>query len=222
MTRSEASGILAMSLRNLSRHRAKTAVTVAAVAISVSMYIFVDGWIYGMNLDSRRNIVSYEMGAAKVQSDAYYAKKDDRPMYEAFSGWEEGARRLEAAGYAVAPRFVFIGTAHSSSGSAPVVVNAVDPDRESAVLRYPGYVEVGRFPRGGTMEMAVGSMLAERLHVGIPQRPTASEYERELLAAARDDGEARLLSRSTSHIAPKRRRGGPSRTARPTATRKTA
>ncbi len=193
MTRSEASGILAMSLRNLSRHRAKTAVTVAAVAISVSMYIFVDGWIYGMNLDSRRNIVSYEMGAAKVQSDAYYAKKDDLPMYEAFSGWEEGARRLEAAGYAVAPRFVFIGTAHSSSGSAPVVVNAVDPDRESAVLRYPGYVEVGRFPRGGTMEMAVGSMLAERLHVGIPQRPTASEYERELLAAARDDGEAAFI-----------------------------
>ncbi len=193
MTRSEAAGILAMSLRNLSRHRAKTAVTIAAVAISVSTYIFVDGWIYGMNLDSRRNIVSYETGAAKVQSDAYYAKKDDLPMYESFSGWEEGARRLESAGYAVAPRFVFAGTVHSSSGSAPVVVNAVDPDREGSVLRYPGYVEVGRFPREGTMEMVVGAMLAERLRVGIPQRPTVTEYERELLAAARDDGEAAFI-----------------------------
>ncbi len=193
MTRSEAAGILAMSLRNLSRHRAKTAVTIAAVAISVSMYIFVDGWIYGMNLDSRRNIVTYEMGAVKVQADAYYAKKDDLPMYESFSGWEEGARRLEAAGYAVAPRFVFAGTVYSSSASAPVVVNAVDPGREGSVLRYPEFVEVGRFPGEGTMEIAVGAMLAERLHVGIPQRPLADEYGGEILAAARNPGETAFI-----------------------------
>lgn len=193
MTRSEAIGILAMSRRNLSRHRAKTAVTIIAVAISVSMYIFVDGWIYGMNLDSRRNIVAYEMGAAKVQSDAYYAKKDDLPTYEAFSDWEAGAERLKAAGYSVAPRFVFVGTVHSGTGSAPVVVNAVDPDAERDLLRYPEYVEVGRFPAEGTMEMAVGAMLAERLHVGIPQRPSLEEFKNELLFAARDPAEAAFI-----------------------------
>ncbi len=176
--------IAGMALRNLGRHRVKTIITTTAVAISAALYIFMDGWILGMNLESRRNIVAYEMGAAKLQSRAYYEKKDELPMYEGFKEWEPLAAALAEAGYDSAPRFVFTGTLYSRAGTAPLLFNAVDPRYEARLLRYPGYLEAGRFPRSGAPELAVGSQAAEKLHVGIPSRPTRSEFQEEILGAA--------------------------------------
>lgn len=177
-----------LAFRNLGRHRVKTIITTIAVAISVALYIFVDSWILGMNLDSRRNIVAYEIGAAKVQTEAYFAKKDELPMYESFGGWEKIAAALEESDYDSAPRFVFAGTLYSRSGSAPIAFNAVDVEREGRLLRYVPYLESGRFPRSGTLEIAVGTLAAEKLHVGIPLRPTKSELD-ELAGAASNDEE---------------------------------
>ncbi len=184
MTAAAFRDLAGMALRNLARHKVKTIITTIAVAISVALYIFMDAWLLGMNLDSRRNIVSYEIGAAKVQKAAYFDKKDELPMYESFGGWEELAAALAAAGYDSAPRFVFTGTLYSRSGTAPIVFNAVDVEREAKLLRYPAYLESGRFPAAGKREIAIGTFAAEKLRVGIPTRPTRDEFEDDLLAAA--------------------------------------
>jgi ABC-type lipoprotein release transport system permease subunit len=189
----EAATIGSMAFRNLSRHKVKTIITTIAVAISVALYIAMDGWILGMNLDSRRNIVSCETGAAKVQSAAYFDKKDQLPMYEAFRDWEAYARALEEGGYAAAPRFVFSGTLYSRSGSAPMVFNGVDPELEGKVLRYADYLEAGRFPRPDSMEIAVGTLAAEKLRIGIPARIGREEFGRDLLSAARNDEEKAFI-----------------------------
>jgi len=182
-----------MAFRNLGRHRVKTVITTLAVAVSVALYIFMDAWLLGMNLDSRRNIVSYEIGAAKIQSQAYFDQKDELPMYESFGAWEPLAAVLEQAGYDTAPRFVFSGTLYSRSGTAPLVFNGVDPEREARLLRYPAYLEAGRFIRPGRTELVLGTMAAEKLRVGIPLRPGKAEFEAELLAAAADQGEADFI-----------------------------
>ncbi|OHD79885.1 MAG: hypothetical protein A3J97_07210 [Spirochaetes bacterium RIFOXYC1_FULL_54_7] len=183
-----------ISLRNLARHRVKTIITTVAVAVSVCLYIVTDGWLYGVNLDSLRNIVSFEIGAAKIQTKAYFNKKDDLPMYEAFSSWETISDALADAGYDSAPRFVFSGTLHSRTGTAPLVFNAVDPYREERLLRYTLYLESGRFPRPGTTELALGSMVADKLRVGIPTRPKKTEYTAELLSAASDKVEEDFIA----------------------------
>jgi len=193
MKRDEFAMVAGMALRNLSRHRAKTVITCIAVAVSVSMYIFMDGWIVGMNIDSKRNIVSYEMGAAKIQTDAYYAKKDDLPMYESFSGWQDISAALDKAGYRSAPRAVFTGTVYSRSASTPVVINAVDTEAEAALLRYPRFIDTGRFPQGGKREMAIGTLAAEKLRVGIPPRITVEEFESDLVLSAMDDADAAFM-----------------------------
>ncbi len=185
--------IAAMGLRNLGRHRVKTVITTLAVAISVMLYIAVDGWLYGFNLDSRRNIVSYEIGAAKVQADAYFEKKDELPMQESFAGWEPMAEALAAAGYDSAPRFAFTGTLYSRSGSAPIMFSAVDPALERKLLRYTTYLEAGRFPSPGAFEIAVGTMAADKLGVGIPTRPTPEELEEDLVGSAESEADADFI-----------------------------
>ncbi len=186
--------MLSIALRNLARHRVKTIITATAVAVSVCLYIAADGWLHGMNLESRRNIVSYEIGAAKIQTKAYFEKKDDLPMYEGFSGWEGLSEALSRAGYDSAPRFVFSGTLYSRTGTAPILFNGVDPDREARLLRYTAYMESGRYPHPGAAEIAVGTMAAEKLRVGIPARPKIEEYRTELLGAAADGEEEAFIA----------------------------
>ena len=193
MTAAAFRDLAAMALRNLARHKVKTIIPTLAVAISVALYIFMDAWILGMNLDSRRNIIAYEIGAAKVQTSAYFDKKDELPMYEGFAGWEEFAAALADAGYDSAPRFVFTGTLYSRSGTAPIVFNSVDVEREGKLLRYTSYLEAGRFPVPGAHEIAVGTFAAEKLRVGIPSRPTRAEFEDELVAAAMNEEDAAFV-----------------------------
>ena len=164
-----------IALRNLGRHKVKTIITVMAIMVSVAMFIFMDGWISGMSVESRRNIVNYEIGAAKLQTKMYFEKKDDLPGYENFTDWETYRDVLENAGYNAAPRFVFLGTLYAPGGSAPILFNSVDPAAEAKVLRYTPYMESGRYIQNGSIEMVLGTMAAEKLNVGIPQRPRRRE-----------------------------------------------
>ncbi len=191
-------GMLAgMSFRNLGRHRVKTVITVIAVAVSVTLYIFMDGWLLGMTLESERNIVAYETGAAKIQTQAYFDKKDDLPMYESFGNWEPLARVLEDAGYDSAPRFEFTGTLHAANGSAPVLCTGVDVTRERRLLRYPDYLDSGRFPAAGAYEIALGMLTADKLGLAVPRRMDAEKFDRFIETIAPDPSDAARIGACT-------------------------
>jgi ABC-type lipoprotein release transport system permease subunit len=178
-----------MALRNLARHKVKTIITVLAIMISVALYIFMDGMISGMSIESRRNIVNYEIGAAKLQTKIYFEKKDDLPSYENFSDWETYCEILDNAGYHAAPRYVFSGTMYSTSGTAPMIINGVDPEAEAKVLRYTPFMEFGRYVKSGAIELVLGIMAAEKLKVGIPSRPYMLELAELADSVALDQGE---------------------------------
>ncbi|MDR2597349.1 MAG: FtsX-like permease family protein [Treponema sp.] len=178
-----------IAMRNLARHKVKTILTSAAIMVSVAVYIFVNGWIRGMIIDSRRNIVNYEMGAAKLQTKLYFEKKDEMPSYENFTDWEKYHDALSSEGYVSAPRYVFSGTLFSISGSAPIVFYGVDPAFEMETMRYVSYVDFGCFPQNGDFGIALGTFAAEKLKVGIPSRPYRQELETLIVSAARSNAE---------------------------------
>jgi ABC-type lipoprotein release transport system permease subunit len=173
--------LIKIALRNLARHKVKTALSVLAITVSVTVYIVMDGWIAGMTIDSLRNLINYETGAAKLQTKVYYEKLEDKPMYENFGGWERYEAALDSAGYAAVPRFVFGGTLYSAAGSAPVEFHGIDPDRDGRVMLLADSVEFGRFLRPGEFGIVLGAMTADKLKTGIPVRPTKFELENEIL-----------------------------------------
>ena len=194
-----------IAMRNLARHKVKTLLTSAAIMVSVAVYIFLNSWLGGMAIESRRNIVNYEISAAKLQTKLYFEKKDEMPGYENFTGWENYRDALYAEGYDSAPRFVFSGTLFSVSGSAPIVFYGIDPEAETKTMRYVGegerYIDFGRWVRNGNFEIALGTLAAEKLKVGIPTRPRRLELE-ELIAeisSSRSDGD---FIRSLYELAP--------------------
>ncbi|MCL2802048.1 MAG: FtsX-like permease family protein [Treponema sp.] len=190
-----------MALRNLARHKVKTVLTCLAIMVSVAVYIFINSWLGGMAIDSRRNIVNFEIGAAKLQTKLYFDKKDEMPSYENFKNWEVYRNALELEGYVSAPRYTFSGTLFSLSGSAPIMFYAVDPDAEREVLRYVPYVDFGRFVENGNYEIALGTVAAEKLKVGIPTRPYRRELEDLISLSAQNSSDEDFI-RSLYDIAP--------------------
>ena len=160
-----------MAFRNLFRHKAKTILTSLAIMVCVAMFIFLNCWVGGASIESRRNIVQYEMGAAKLQTNIYFEKKDEMPSYENFSGWETYSKALASEGYNSAPRFVFQGTLLREGSGIPVLFHGIDPELEKQAMRYTNYIEYGRFVQNGNFEIVLGIIAADRLKVGIPSRP---------------------------------------------------
>ena len=182
-----------IALRNLGRHKVKTFLTCAAIMVSVAVYIWMDSWLGGVSMESRRNIINYEIGAAKLQTKLYFDKHDEMPSYENFAGWEPYAAILDAAGYNVAPRYAFSGTMYSTTGSAPLVVNAVDPVAEAKTLSYTAYVELGRYIHSGEFGIALGAQTADKLKVGIPTRPTVQELDDLIAMAAQNSADETFI-----------------------------
>lgn len=193
-----------IALRNLQRHKAKTVLTTLAIMISVAVYIFLNSWLGGMAIISRRNIVNFEMGAAKLQTHLHFERFDELPSYEVFHGWEIYREALFREGFYSAPRYVFAGTLFSRTASAPVLFHGVDPVFEAQALRYVPYIEHGRYVQDGRFEIALGIMAADRLNVGIPQRPLRLELEEFVNEVTRNEAEAAFI-RSLYELAPLRR-----------------
>jgi len=166
-----------IALRNLARHKVKTVLTSLAIMVSVAVYIFLNSWLGGMAIESRRNIINFEQGAARLQTNLYFERKDEMPSYENFKNWEIYKEALDNEGYVSTPRFTFTGTLFSSSGSAPIMFFGIDPDAEKQVLRYADYVDFGCFVQNGNFEIVLGTIAAEKLKVGIPSRPYRKELE---------------------------------------------
>jgi ABC-type lipoprotein release transport system permease subunit len=193
-----------IALRNLARHKVKTLLTCAAIMVSVAVFIFLKCWLGGMTIESRRNIVNFEIGAAKLQTKLYFEKKDEMPSYETFTGWEIYQAALDREGYNSAPRYVFSGMLYSLTGSAPILFHAVDPASEMKTLRYVPYVDFGRYPQNGEFEIALGHVAAEKLKIGIPSRPLRLELEELIAQAVSNQADAEFI-RSLYETAPLKR-----------------
>ena len=133
--------LLIMAFRNLGRHKIKTILTAMAIAVGILLYVWMDAWLLGMNIDSRRNLVNYETGSAKIYARSYFAKKDEMPLYESFSNFEPILEKLEKNGYSAAPHAIFVGTLKSLEQELPFIFMGVDPEKEKNVLKYYRYTE---------------------------------------------------------------------------------
>ncbi len=158
--RRESIALLArLAFRNLGRHKVKTVITTAAVALGILSYLFMDAFLLGANTESRRNIVNFETGAAKIYSRAYWEKRDELPLYEGYAGYAPIVERLRSAGFEAAPRATFVGTLLSREEELPFVFAGIDPEAERRIFRYHAYIdrsEGGHLPRDGVFEVLLG------------------------------------------------------------------
>lgn len=168
--------IITLAGRNLLRHRRRTAITAGAVAVGLSLFIFVDSILVGIEEDSTRNLINYETGAAQVVRAEYLDERDERPLKYAIEEPDQIETRLEAVGLSATSRIVFSGELivfqdpFPEDGSVIITGYGIDPDDDGDVYRLSRSLTAGEYLKEGTNSALLGAWLAEDIgaEVGYP------------------------------------------------------
>ena len=155
--------LLALAWKNLSRYSRRTLITAAALAVGVAVFIWMDGWLLGAELESRRNIVWYEAGSAKVMKREYLEEIQNMPLKQVIEDPAGVEKALAGLGVTTTRRVVFSGELFLGEGSLFVKAVALDQAADGRVFRLEETVSAGRFLRPGEPELLLGEWLARDL-----------------------------------------------------------
>ena len=147
--------LLRLALRNLGRHRRRTAITAAALAAGIALFVFMDSMMRGMDSESQRNLVWYETGSGRVVSSAQHADLERPELKHEMVEYRPLLAALIERGVAAAPRIRFTGELFFGEGSLPVRLIGIDPVLDPEVFRLPGSV----LPGGAYLEPGVPGLL---------------------------------------------------------------
>ncbi len=157
----------ALAWKNLSRYRKRTIITASAIAFGLAVYIFMDGWLKGAEVESERNLVLYETSSSRVLTREYWAEHDRMPLSSAIEDPEPVIAALRGAGIPAAPRTLFAGEAVVEEGSMPVRVIAIDTQRDEQVFAFKETVTEGRYLEAGEPGALIGAWLAQDLGLSV-------------------------------------------------------
>jgi len=168
--------LLGLALKNLSRYKKRTIITSSAIAVGLGIYIFIDAWLLGLEMESERNLIWYETSSARVLNESYWEEKDQLPLKYVIENPKKVTARLQELKILAAPRTVFGGELivredpFEQDGSMQVKIFSIDPEKDDTVFRFRETVEEGRYLKPGEEGILIGSWLAEDLgaEVGYP------------------------------------------------------
>jgi ABC-type lipoprotein release transport system permease subunit len=159
--------LLALSWKNLFRYGRRTIITATAIAVGLGVYIWMDAWLLGADLYSRRNLVFYETGAAQVMAEEYWKERRYLPLKHVVEDPAAVEKELDRMGAAYTRRTVFAGEVFTSEGSLQVRLEGLDPRTDGRVYELEEALETGRWLQPGEQGALLGSWLAEDLKVGV-------------------------------------------------------
>ena len=160
--------LMRLALRNLGRHRRRTAITAAALAAGVALFIFMDSMLRGMDSESQRNLVWYETGAGRIVSRAQHAELERPALKHEIVEYRPLLEALAARGVAAAPRIRFSGELFFGEGSLPLRLVGIDPALDRGVFRLPRSVlPGGEYLASGVPGLLLGAWTAADLEIAV-------------------------------------------------------
>jgi len=158
--------LLRLAWRNVFRHRRRTLITFAAIAVGLGYMIIMDSFMGGFEVYSMRNFVDQEAGHLKVHAEGYRDEDNVMPVDIVI---EEPARvmtelRDELGFEKMTRRTWFRGELSNGVDQLPVVGIGIDSLTDQEVFDYPAAVTRGRFLED-RLDLLVGQGLAQDLGV---------------------------------------------------------
>lgn len=167
-----------VAIRNLSRNKIKTLLSIIAITVGVAFYIYSSCNKAGLRTSGFLNIINYESSAVQIYAKDYFPIKDEIPLYESISDSSKIEEALKDD-YYTASRVRFSGSIVSPLKEKNFSIIAVDPAKEENVFIYNKDISP-RNINNGSFEMVMGYRGAKELgvDVGDPVRLIAQiEYK---------------------------------------------
>jgi ABC-type lipoprotein release transport system permease subunit len=163
---------LRLAWRNIWRHRRRTVIVVAAMALTLGMMMWYDGFIAGFNDAIYGNAVKVLGGNVQVHAAGYRAKSDQTPLLPIQDDQALVKAALAQPQVLAASRRISTGgLASSREGAFPVGIIGIEPELEQKVNLAAQHVVSGRYLQAGDGDMIfIGKGLADTMAVQVGDR----------------------------------------------------
>lgn len=161
-----------LALRNITRNRWRSALTIAGVAVGVAILIWMNGYLMGFHDEMIRGATATELGQVQIADSDWVETPSARHTFDAtaeFIGQVEAVDGVEA----VSPRATLFGLVGDEERSVVARIMGVDPEREAATTVVEDGVKQGRW-LGATppeypapREVVLGIKLAEQIDANV-------------------------------------------------------
>ncbi len=159
-----------LARKNLSRSRARTIVSVFAIAIAVISVVFLRGLINGVLDTTFANHIHYKAGHIRVIDQEYKLKEELIPLNytvngfngEGFKGIAEELKQIEGVKQ-ILPRLRFAALVSHDEKLIGMQGWGVDPEGEIGFTGIDKYITEGRMVQSEKRELVMGADLMEKL-----------------------------------------------------------
>ncbi|MDI6749827.1 MAG: FtsX-like permease family protein [Rhodocyclaceae bacterium] len=161
-------GLLKLALRNIFRHRGRTAMTLASVVFGVVALILAGGFIEDTIIETGEATIRSNTGHIQVARRGYWEYGSQQPERYLIDD-VEGVRRQMVAMDGVADvmfRLGFSGLLGNGRSDWPIIGEGVEPDREAQLASYLTVVSGRRMTDQDRFGMMIGAGVAKALKLG--------------------------------------------------------
>jgi len=156
--------IFKLALRNLFRNTRRTALTLAAIAVGLSLMLFTVNLQHGSYETMIRVGISSMAGHVVVQAEGYQDDKEPTLLVTDASAVVESLQASHPAAV-VAPRIFLGGLLMSAGSSVGAAITGMDPQAEAQVQDLHEKLTDGEWLGDDDREILIGSDMAESLEV---------------------------------------------------------
>ncbi len=162
--------VFRLALKNLTRHRLRTIVSIAAIAVCVMVVVFARGLVEGIINSVIQDHIYYNSGHIKVLDHQYHEQERLLPLNYPVDGLAEGGldemivelegiERVEM----VIPRLKFGAMISTESELVTMTGWGVDSEKELEFTNIKDHLVEGRMPSPGRLEVVMGTKLLEKI-----------------------------------------------------------
>lgn len=128
--------LLRLAIRNVTRSRSRSALTIAALFFGVMMSLVLSAFVMGVGESLVSEAIESRVGAIQVHRAGYFEQRDRQPLAFNLPQRPELEAKLLAVPHvaAVSPRITFSGMLTNGSRGTVAVVTAIDAKTADAVL----------------------------------------------------------------------------------------
>lgn len=162
--------MLSLALRNLFRHKGRTALSLAAVILGVVSVILSGGFIEDVFVQLKENTIHSRLGHLQVYAAGYYELGRREPFAHMIRQPAELSARIEALPHvsAVMQRLQFSGLLNNGRrGEAAVMAEGVEPDKEARLGSAVTLLAGRPLQIGDDVGMLIGEGVARALKLNI-------------------------------------------------------
>ncbi|MFW6006492.1 MAG: ABC transporter permease [Halanaerobiales bacterium] len=158
--------LVKLALKNLTRHKKRTIITAAVIAIAIFFYIFLDSLLLGMTGESFNSIINFQSGHIQIADRRYWEEKDDLPLKNLISYTETLPEEISSLDniQGFSPQLQFSGNLNNGSDELPVKIKGVKPDKMKEVFTFEDYFVEGSWFKD-EYEVVMGKELAELMEL---------------------------------------------------------